>query len=139
MDTIDTVCEHHDTLCAAVPNPDPSTDWSRKLEDVWNEHGFVEKGIWQPENCNSFGAYYQHPEACSDVSEWAKCIIFDERMIFMSTFNDIAKIKKGNSENVFVQFQRGDSICDRIQARTLVLLGVRKYARTLGYSRIADG
>ena len=26
-----------------VSNPDPSNHWSTKLQDVWNEHGFVEK------------------------------------------------------------------------------------------------
>ena len=30
------------TLCIGVSNPDPSNTWATKLEDVWNEHGFVE-------------------------------------------------------------------------------------------------
>ena len=28
--------------CFGVSNPDPSNTWATKLEDVWNEHGFVE-------------------------------------------------------------------------------------------------
>ena len=36
-----------DVYYHAVPppdsNPDPSNNWSTKLQDVWNEHGFVEQ------------------------------------------------------------------------------------------------
>ena len=31
------------TLCVGVSNPDPSNNWTTKLEDVGNEHGFVEQ------------------------------------------------------------------------------------------------
>ena len=31
------------TLCVGVSNPDPSNDRGTKLEDVWNEDGFVEQ------------------------------------------------------------------------------------------------
>ena len=31
------------TLCDGVSNPEPSNNWVTKLEDVWNEHGFVQK------------------------------------------------------------------------------------------------
>ena len=30
------------SLCVGVSNPDPSNNWATKLEDVWDEHGFVE-------------------------------------------------------------------------------------------------
>ena len=46
-------------LCVGVSNPDPSNNWTTKLEDVWNEHGFVENWSWQPQRCNSFGTYHQ--------------------------------------------------------------------------------
>ena len=29
------------TLCVGVSNPHPSSTWATKMEDVWNEHGFV--------------------------------------------------------------------------------------------------
>ena len=34
------------TMCVGVSNPDPPTNWATKLQDVWNEHGFVDKFIW---------------------------------------------------------------------------------------------
>ena len=54
---------------------------------------------------------------------------FDERIKFMSMFNDIEWTKKGDSGNLFAQCQRSGSICDPSQARTLVLprARVRKY------------
>ena len=47
------------TLCVGVSNSGPSQNWVTKLEDVCNEHGFVEISIWQPEKCNSFGTFYR--------------------------------------------------------------------------------
>ena len=54
--------------------------------------------------------------------------LMEDRIIFMSMFNDIEWTKKGNTETCFAQCQSG-SICDPIQARTLVVLvaRVRKY------------
>ena len=38
------VCVFSDSaLCLGVSNPDPRDKWATKLEDVWNEHGFVEQ------------------------------------------------------------------------------------------------
>ena len=31
------------TLYVAASHPDPSRNWAMKLQDAWNEHGFVEK------------------------------------------------------------------------------------------------
>ena len=39
------------TLCVGVSNLDPSNKWATQLEDVWNEHEFVEE--------NQLGTYYQ--------------------------------------------------------------------------------
>ena len=45
--------------CVGVSNPDPSNNWTTKLEDVWNEHGFVENWSWQLQRRNSFGTHHQ--------------------------------------------------------------------------------
>ena len=44
-------------LCFGVSNP--STNRATKLEDVWNENGFVDQWIWPPEKCNASGTFDQ--------------------------------------------------------------------------------
>ena len=69
---------------------------------VWNEHGFVENWIWQPEKCKSFGTYCQgvstmdikrHMQKFGQTPKY-----FDERIMFISLFDDIGWTKKGNTE-----------------------------------------
>ena len=71
------------TLCVGVQNPDPSNNWTTKLEDVWNDHGFVEKlhlaarevqFIWHISPTldikKRIQKYlnWQHPESCGSYS-----------------------------------------------------------------------
>ena len=91
--------------------------------------------ILQPEKCDSFSTYCQVllPFKWNSIlgNTWTgkSPESFDERIIFMSMFNDTC--------------QRSGNICDPIQARTLVLLGarVRKIVveRKMRHCRIADG
>ena len=126
-------------------------DWATKLEDVWNEHGFVE-------NLNLAAREVRHVlrgastigirRHVQDYLNGKNPEFFDEGIIFMSVFNDIEWTKKSHTENVFAQCQKSSGICDPTQARTLVLLEARvskdvvewKFQRTswrMGYCRIA--
>ena len=82
------------TLCVGVSNPDPSKNWATKLEDVWNEHGFLEQSIWQPEKRNSFGIVKNVQKYLNGQTSES----FDERIIFIFMFNDIEWTKGGKTE-----------------------------------------
>ena len=83
---------------------DPANHWATKQEDAWNENGFFEKCIWQPEKCNAFGTYYQVllPFRSRSIFRitWMGKIqsISMKGSYFMSMFNDIEWRKKGNTE-----------------------------------------
>ena len=91
------------TLCG-VSNPDPSNNWATKLEDVWNEHGFVEKltlaardvrFIWHVLPCAPIVDTKEHFQ---NYLKGQSPKYFDDKIIFMSMFSDIAWTKKGNTE-----------------------------------------
>ena len=140
-------------LCVGVSNSDPSNNGATNLKHVWNEHGFLEHSVWQPQMCNSFGTYYRcfhhwHRGAYSEL-RGQNPESFDGRIIFHIFVQRHWMDNERQYRNLFAQCQRSRSICDQIQARTLVLLGarVRKYvvkhkfsrtSRTMGYCRIAD-
>ena len=50
---------YYHAVPAPVSNPDPSNHWSTKLQNVWNEHGFVEQLDFPAREVYSFGTYYQ--------------------------------------------------------------------------------
>ena len=92
------------TLCVGISNPNPSNSWATKLDGRWNEHGFAENRVWQPEKCNSFGTYHQVLPLSTTRSIfrhiWTGEIQnpFKIGSYLMSMFNDIDSTNKGNIE-----------------------------------------
>ena len=92
------------TLRVGVSNPDPSSNWETQLEDVCQEHGFVEE--------NEFGS----PRSAIHLARITRCSTLDikkhilryvnrqtpealyEWIISMSMFNDTEWTNKGNTE-----------------------------------------
>ena len=89
------------TSCVGISNPDPSNNWATTLDEAWNEHGFAKKKrtwhevIWHvlpgapTLNIKKHIQRYlngQDPES------------FEDRIIFMSMFNDNERTQKGNAE-----------------------------------------
>ena len=141
----------HSTLCVGVSNPDLS-----KLEDVWYEHGFVDKFNLAAREVQFI--WHVLAGACTvDIQKHIQKDLngqtpesFDERNILMSMFNDVVWTKRRQHTNLFAQRQRSGSICDPIQARTLVLPGARvrtfvvertfqRTSRKMKHYLIADG
>ena len=76
--------------CVGVSNPEPSNNWATKLEDVWLEHGFVEK---LPGREMQF-SFRVLPGASIDIKKHIQEYLnseppesFDEGIIFISKFN----------------------------------------------------
>ena len=89
------------TLCVGGSNPDPSNNWATQLEDVWNEHGHVEKlNLVVPEvqivlhvlpvaSTLDLKKHIQTYLNCQNVVFFC---LFDERTIFMLMFNVVQRI-----------------------------------------------
>ena len=104
------------------------------------------KSIWKPEKCNSFGAYYQVLPLLTSRS-----IFTNERIIFMSMFNDIEWTKKGNTETTCLQNAKGVAAfttqskqghwcCFVASVRKNVLeRKLQRASRKMRYYRIEDG
>ena len=60
---------------------------------------------------------------------------FEDRIIFMSMFNDIDWTKRGNSERVF-EFRTGQELREEILARTLGILRPWRRKEVLRNSRL---
>ena len=92
------------TLCVGVTNSDPPNNWATKLDEVRNEHGFVEKSIWQPDKCDSCGTYYQVLlpfQIKKHVQDHLKGLTpeaFENGIIFISFFNDNDGTEKSSTE-----------------------------------------
>ena len=85
------------TLCVGVSNSGPSNNWVTKLEDVCNEHGFVEISIWQPEKCNSFGTGAGTIDFKKRIQIYLHGLdpqSFEERIVLLSMFNDVDETPK---------------------------------------------
>ena len=83
------------TSCVGVSNPDPSNNCATKWEDVWNEHGHVEKFnlaarevqfIWDALKRQIQKHFGRTPGSSN------------ETIIFMCMFNDFDWTKKGDTE-----------------------------------------
>ena len=139
-------------LCVGVSNPDPSSNWETQLEDVCYEHRFVEKLNLVARELQFIWHVLQGASTLHIKTHIQRCVngqtpeSFDEGIIFMSMFND----KERQYRNLFAQCQGSGSICDQVQARTLVLPGARvrkhvverKFQRTsrkMRWCRMANG
>ena len=137
------------TLVVAVSHPDPSINCATKFEDVWNEHGFGEvRFIWHVPHGASTNQIKKHFQEYLNGQK-ARILRWDDHL---SMFN--ARIfwrldhihvnvqrhwrQRKACRNLFAQCQTIGSICDQIQARTLVFLGarVRTYVVELKFKRI---
>ena len=89
-------------LCVGVSNPDLPITGQPKMEDVWNEHGFVEtinfaarevQNIWHVFPGASTADIKKHIQKCLNGQKPQNY----EMIIFMSLLNDSEGAKKGNT------------------------------------------
>ena len=92
------------TLCVGVSNPDPSSIWVIRLEDVCFEHGFVENLDLAAREVQLI--WHVLPGASTiDTKKHIQRYVngqtpesLHERIIFISMFNDSERTKKSNTE-----------------------------------------
>ena len=136
-------------------NPDSSNKWATEVEDVWNEHGFVEQFNFAPREVQFI--WHVLPDASTlDVKKRIQRSLngqnpesLGERIMLRSVLHDIEWTKKKAMQKPVCTFPKKLQHL-RPNSRTLVLPGahVRKYVvdwkfqRTSGEMRhycIADG
>ena len=87
------------TLCVGGSNPDLSNCWATNLEDMLNEHGFVDarevQFIWHVSSGASTLDIKKHVQ---EHLHGQTPESFDERIMFMSMFNDVEWTKNGSTE-----------------------------------------
>ena len=119
--------------------PGPCYDWATELDDVWNEHGFVETSNLATREVR-LCFHHSNQEVHSEILERANSSYVQRHVMD----------KERQYRNLFAQCSSSGSVRDPFQARTLVLLEarVRKYvverkfqrtSRKMIYCRIADG
>ena len=99
----------------------PTTGRQTQWDEVWYEHGFDEHLNFETREVQFLWHVYPGALAINIKKHSPTYLkggvqnILEERIIFMSMFNDIDWTKEGKTES-----QRSGSICDPIQDRTLV-------------------
>ena len=122
------------TWCVGASNPDPSNNWSTKLQDVWNERGFVEKlnlaarevrFMWHV----LLGACTLHiKKHVQKYLNGRKPEYLGERIVSMCMFNGICWTKKGNTETCWHNAEEVAAFATKFEQRHWCFLArVRKY------------